>query len=87
MVGKGYTELSKQVDQVVDLEIYQHKSKINGKWCLTFQRGKHRIDTVIDDDKMYGYLQFPYQAPIMEDVNDTDSDVMQMNDEFADLGI
>lgn len=87
MVGKGYTELSKQVDQVVDLEIYQHKAKINGKWCLTFQRGKHRIDTVIDDDKMYGYLQFPYQAPIMEDVNDTDSDVMQMNDEFADLGI
>ena len=87
MEGKGYTELSKQVDQVVDLEIYQHKAKINGKWCLTFQRGKHRIDTILDDDKKYGFLPFPYQMPIMEDVGEEDGEAMSMEDEFSDLGI
>lgn len=75
IVGKGYTELSKQLDQVVDLEFYQHKAKINGKWHLTFQRGKHRTPGILDDDKMYAVMPFPYNAPIVEDVNDDGTDV------------
>lgn len=76
IVGKGYTELSKQLDQVVDLEFYQHKAKINGKWHLTFQRGKHRTPGILDDDKMYAVMPFPYNAPIVEDVNEDGEDIV-----------
>lgn len=70
IAGKGYTEMSKQIDQVVDLELYIHKAKINGKYYLTIQRGKHRGQNVIAEDLMYARLPFPYQAPIYENLND-----------------
>lgn len=68
IAGKGYTELSKQLDQVVDLELYIHKAKINGQWHLTIMRGKHRTPNILDDDKMYGVLPFPKNAPIKENI-------------------
>ena len=43
LVGRGYYMKSKQIDQVVDLEIFIHIEKVNGKSYLTIQRGKHRI--------------------------------------------
>lgn len=71
IAGKGYTEMSKQIDQVVDLELYIHKVKLEDKgYGLTVQRGKHRVPTIIDDEDMYCILKFPYRAPIKEDLND-----------------
>lgn len=68
--GKGYTAGSKQLDQELDLEIFIHKVKHNGKWYLTVQRGKHRIPTIVDDDYKYFILPFPYKMPIPADVLD-----------------
>lgn len=70
VAGKGYTEGSKQIDQVIDLEIYIYKAKINKKWHLTVQRGKHRGVGIIDDNLLYFVLPFPYRAPILENIND-----------------
>lgn len=77
IAGKGYTEGSKQIDQVVDLEIYIHKAKINKQWCLTFQRGKHRGQGIIDDNDMYFVLPFPPKAPILENINSQTTDTTQ----------
>jgi hypothetical protein len=46
LVGGGYYAGSKQLDQVVDLEIFQHIEKLNGESYLTIQRGKHRKDQI-----------------------------------------
>lgn len=70
VAGKGYTEGSKQIDQVVDFEIYIYKAKINKKWHLTVNRGKHRGVGIIDDNLLYFALPFPYRAPILENIND-----------------
>ena len=70
VAGKGYTEGSKQIDQVIDLEIYIYKAKINKKWHLTVNRGKHRGVGIIDDNLLYFALPFPYRAPILENIND-----------------
>ena len=78
IVGKGYTELSKQIDQVVDLELYIHIARINRKPYLTVQRGKHRTPGILDEDKMYFMLPFPYHAPIKENLNDPDEPVDPM---------
>jgi hypothetical protein len=69
IANKGYTEKSKQIDQVVDLEIYQHKAYINRKPYLTLFRGKHRINTILDDCKFYATLEFLPKIPIMPDID------------------
>nr|DAN32971.1 MAG TPA: DNA polymerase B Like Replicative Helicase [Caudoviricetes sp.] len=73
LVGKGYSEGSSQIDQVVDLELYISKAKISEggtkKWILTCQRGKHRGQAIIDESLQYFTLPFPRNAPILEDVN------------------
>lgn len=68
--GKGYTAGSKQLGQELDLEIYIHKVKHNGKWYLSFQRGKHRIPTIVDDEDKYFLLPFPHKMPIPADIDD-----------------
>lgn len=72
IAGKGYFEGSKQIDQVVDLELYIAVTRINRKPYLTIQRGKHRGQPIIDDADMYFTLPFPYKAPILENINDPD---------------
>ena len=77
IAGKGYTEGSKQIDQVVDLEIYLHKAYQNKKPVLTVQRGKHRGHPIIDDNDMYFILPFPPKAPILENINSQTTDTTQ----------
>lgn len=72
IAGKGYFEGSKQIDQVVDLEVYIAVARINRKPYLTVQRGKHRGQPILDDADMYFTLPFPYKAPILENINDAD---------------
>lgn len=62
---KGFYEGTKQLDQIVDLEIYIHLFRHNGSWWLAVRRGKHRIPTILDDDaKKYFLLRFPKAMPI-----------------------
>ena len=69
IVGKGYTDGSKQLDQVVDLELYIHKVYHKRKWYLSIQRGKHRGTRPIEEDRMYLLLPFPKGMPIPDDIN------------------
>lgn len=69
IANKGYYEGSRQLDQVVDLEIHQHIAYINKKPFLTFQRGKRRFPEIIDENKKYFMLPFPHKAPIKENIN------------------
>lgn len=71
VAGKGYTEMTKQIDQVVDLELYIHKTKLEDRsYVLNVRRGKHRVPSILDDNDLFCTLRFPYKAPIKEDVND-----------------
>lgn len=85
VAGKGYTEGSKQIDQVVDYEIYIYKAKINKKWHLTVNRGKHRGVGIIDDSLMYFTLPFPYRAPILENINDENVEATAVDEESEDM--
>jgi hypothetical protein len=75
VAGKGYTSASKQLDQVVDLELYIHIARVNRKPFLTIQRGKFRDPAIIDDDLLYTMLPFPKNAPILDDINNVDQDI------------
>ena len=71
---KGYTAYSKQLDQVIDLDIYLHRAIKNGKWVLTVRRGKHKLPTVIDEEDKFFILEFEKGVPvILEDMNKTDN--------------
>ena len=65
LAGKGYYEGSKQIDQVVDLEIHHHIAKVGDGFVLTFQRGKRRFPEVIPEDKKYFMLPFPKKDPVI----------------------
>lgn len=72
IANKGYYEGSKQIDQVVDLELHQHIAKIGKKYYLTIQRGKRRYPEIVDDDKMYFMLPFPPKIPCIPPNVDTE---------------
>lgn len=79
IAGKGYTEGSRQIDQVVDLELYIAKARIDKKWCLAVQRGKHRGQPIIDDSLLYFVLPFPHKAPILENINDSNFKIEELS--------
>ena len=70
IANKGYYERSKQLDQEIDLEIYHHIFKRNGRTFLSVQRGKHRLPTVIPEKYKYFILEFPEAMPIPHDIED-----------------
>lgn len=72
VVNKGYTELSKQIDQVVDIEICIAKALLNKRWVLTMMIGKHRGAGIIPDEHKYQILQFPTGMPIPPNINNDD---------------
>lgn len=85
IAGKGYTELSKQIDQIVDGELYIHIAKQNGNAYLTVFRGKHRIPTILNDSEKYAMLQFDPKAPLRETINNETIDFSIPNETESDL--
>jgi len=88
VAGKNYTADSKQLSQVVDLELYLHIANIDRKPNLFVRRGKHRRANILDEKYLQFHLPFPYRAPIRENINDTPSqdpsdDVEDTTDEFG----
>lgn len=69
--GMGYYAGSKQIDQEVDLEIFLHLEKLNGRTYLTIQRGKHRGVDVLPETDMYMVLPFPVKGSIPDDLGKT----------------
>ena len=68
IVGLGYWEGSKSLDQGMDCEIYAHIEKFQKESYLTIQRGKHRLPTIISEDSKYFVLKFPKTGPIPDDL-------------------
>ena len=54
----GYYENCRSLDQIVDIEIYQHKVCHNGKYYITWQRGKHRKPTITPDEMQFCIYEF-----------------------------
>ena len=91
LAGKGYYEGSKQIDQVVDLEIHHHIAKVGDGYVLTFQRGKRRYPEVIPDSKKYFTLPFPKNDPVIPPNLDLNGDYIgfkyTLGDTASNLGL
>lgn len=71
--GGGYYAGCKQIDQVVDLEIFIHIEKVNGSAYLSVQRGKHRKVEQTPDEYLYCALPFKGKGGIMDDLHTSDT--------------
>lgn len=71
--GKGYYDGCRTIDNEVDLEIFSHIEKSNGKAYLTLQRGKHRINGVTPAEYLYCVLPFQPDGGILDDINGPDT--------------
>lgn len=85
---KGYTEESKQLDQEIDLEIYQHLFTYKRKTYLALMRGKHRLPTNIDADDKFAIYQFrDKNTPLPADINGVDLSMKSLpKDDLTALG-
>lgn len=64
----GYYENCRSLDQIVDIEIYQHKVCHNGKYYITWQRGKHRKPTITPDELMFCIYEFEKVGSFKPDI-------------------
>lgn len=70
---RGYWSESKQLDQELDLELHLHIFKHKKETYLTVQRGKHRIPTILPEEKKYMIYKFPKNGmPIPHDLDGPD---------------
>lgn len=70
IVGKGYYDSCRTIDQEVDMEIYIHIYKLSEdvSW-LGFRRGKHRKFDITPPADMAFYIPFQEIGTLKEDVN------------------
>lgn len=73
IANKGYYDSCKTIDQEVDMEIYIHIVKINGRSYLTIQRGKHRKPSITPEAHLYTVLPFNEVGALRDDINGPDS--------------
>lgn len=73
VANKGYYDSCRTIDQEVDLEIYFHIVKVDGKSYLTVQRGKHRLIHQTKPEYLYCVLPFEDIGDIRDDVNGPDT--------------
>lgn len=73
IANKGYYDSCKTIDQEVDLELYIHIVKADGKSWLTVQRGKHRLIQQTKEEYKYCVLPFEDIGDIRDDVNGADT--------------
>ena len=81
LANKNYYSESKQIPQVVDGEIYLSKGKKDKKWALFIGKGKHRTPVITPDEDKQTMLWFPKDAPIPEDIHDTDDVIVNSKTE------
>ncbi|EKD22643.1 MAG: hypothetical protein ACD_84C00026G0003 [uncultured bacterium] len=73
LIGKGFYAGCKQIDQVVDIEIFIHIETVNGISYLTVQRGKHRKIKQTPIEYQYCVLMFNSVGGILDDVGKADT--------------
>lgn len=65
---KGYTANSGQLHQELDGELNQHKVIIDRKPYMSYFRGKHRRNGILDEKDKGFILPFEHHGPILEDI-------------------
>lgn len=73
LVGRGYYAGCKQLDQVVDGELFIHIEIVNGESWLTIQRGKHRKIAQTPLEHQYCVLKFEPVGALRDDVRGADT--------------
>lgn len=78
--GGGYTADSKQIDQVIDGELFFHIERIKGKneAYFTVQGGKLRRIDQVDEDEKYRVYKFVRKGVILDDLNKPDSSMLKV---------
>ena len=71
----GYYAGSRQLDQEVDVEIYLHIDKVDGKSYQSVQRGKRRGNDVTPEKYKYFVLPFQPIGGLLDDINGADTSV------------
>ena len=73
IANKGYYDGCRTIDQEVDMEIYIHIEKHEGKSYLTLQRGKHRKAGKLTPEKdLYCVIPFEAAGGTLDDINGAD---------------
>lgn len=65
---KGYFDKTKALDREFDIGILLCKFRHNKKDYLAVQRDKHKIPTIVDEEKKFFILEFPNKMPIPSDI-------------------
>lgn len=73
LVGGGYYDKCKTVDNEVDLELFIHIEIINGVSYLTIQRGKHRYGALTPMEHRFIVLPFHNIGDLRDDINGPDT--------------
>lgn len=73
IANKGFYDSCKTLDQEVDLEIYIHIVKVDGKSWLTIQRGKHRLIKQTAEEFKFCVLPFEDIGDIRDDIGKADT--------------
>ena len=78
--GGGYTADSKQIDQVIDGELFFHIERLKGKneAYFTVQGGKLRRIEQVDEDDKYRVYKFVRKGVILDDLNKSDSSMLKV---------
>ena len=78
--GGGYTADSKQIDQVIDGELFFHIERLKGKneAYFTVQGGKLRRIEQVDEDDKYRVYKFVRMGVILDDLNKPDSSMLKV---------
>lgn len=73
VANKGYYDGTKRLDQEVDGELTMHLERLGLEAYLTFQRGKHRLPTIIPEADKYLVLKFTEKGCILDDLDKVDT--------------
>lgn len=69
LVGGGFYDKCKTVDNEVDLELFVHIEIVNGVSYFTIQRGKHRYGALTPIEHQYIVLPFENIGALRDDIN------------------
>ena len=78
--GGGYTADCRQIDQVIDGELFFHIERLKGKneAYFTVQGGKLRRIEQVDEDDKYRVYKFVRKGVILDDLNKPDSAMLKV---------
>ena len=78
IAGRGFFEGSSTIDRIYDGCLLIHLFKQNKEAYFSIQLDKHRLPTVVDEDKKYIIFKFPHKMPIPYSLNDEDESFTKM---------